>query len=84
MEISLNQIKKNSFKSLIVVLLAFIIVLPIIALFVVSIGFDTTNFFYFADYLLLDYTLSTLYLLGLTIFFSFLFGIVPAWFISTS
>ncbi len=84
MEISLNQIKKKSFKSLIVVLLAFIIVLPIIALFVVSIGFDTTNFFYFADYLLLDYTLSTLYLLVLTIFFSFLFGIVPAWFISTS
>ena len=84
MEIKSIQIKKWNKSLFSVVLLSILIVLPIIALIIGSIGVDASNFFYLIDYLLLDYTINTIYLLTLTLFFSMIFGIIPAWLISTS
>ena len=84
MEVKLFKIKKPNYGLLTVVFLATLIILPIISLIFGSIGVDISNFLYLSEYLLLDYTINTIYLLSLTLVFSFLFGVIPAWMISTS
>ena len=84
MEVKLFKIKKPNYGLLTVVFLAALIILPIISLIFGSIGVDISNFLYLSEYLLLDYTINTIYLLSLTLVFSFLFGVIPAWMISTS
>ena len=84
MEVNFFKIKKSKHSLLTVVFLATLIILPIISLFIGSIGIDISNFLYLSEYLLLDYTISTVYLLSLTLVFSFMFGVIPAWLISTS
>lgn len=84
MEINLIKLKKN-FKSITsVTLLVALVLLPVITLIVGSINLDTSNFKYLWDYLLIDYSFDTIYLLFLTLLFSLLLGILPAWFISVN
>ena len=84
MEVNFFKIKKSNYSLLTVVFLATLIILPILSLFIGSIGIDISNFLYLSEYLLLDYTISTVYLLSLTLVFSLMFGVIPAWLISTS
>jgi len=66
------------------VLLFLIVILPIITLIVGTVNIDTSNFRYLWNNLLLDYSLDTMYLVLITSFFSLLFGVLPAWYISTN
>ena len=66
------------------VLLSLIVILPIITLIVSTVNIDTSNFRYLWNNLLLDYSLDTMYLVLITSFFSLLFGVLPAWYISTN
>jgi len=62
--------------------IAFLLLLPILILFV-KLFFEIGNsFVYLWKTVLVDYTLNTFYLIFITSFFSLLFGIFPAWFIS--
>ena len=65
-------------------LLTLFLILPIIILFIRFFEFDGENFNYLWDNLLVDYTISTIYLAIITLFFSLLFGVLPAWLISTT
>ena len=64
--------------------LSLFIVIPLFALLLSVFKVDLNNFYYLWDNLLIDYSLNTIYLVLLTCFFSLIFGIFPAWFISTS
>jgi|TARA_B100001758_G_scaffold99319_1_gene84885 iron(III) transport system permease protein len=66
------------------ILLSLIVILPIIALIFSIINVDTSNFNYLWNNLLLDYSLDTIYLVLITSLFSLIFGVLPAWFISTT
>ena len=59
------------------------LIFPLIYLVYSVIGLSFDNFIYLWNNLLLGYSLNTLYLVFLTIFFSLLLGIIPAWFVST-
>ena len=59
------------------------LIFPLIYLIYSVIGLSFDNFIYLWNNLLFDYSLNTLYLIFLTVFFSLILGIVPAWFIST-
>ena len=59
------------------------LIFPLIYLVYSVIGLSFDNFIYLWNNLLFDYSLNTLYLIFLTVFFSLILGIVPAWFIST-
>ena len=61
---------------------AILLLLPIFTLFYKLLSLEGNSFFYLWDTILLDYTLNTFYLIGITSFFSLLFGIIPAWIIS--
>jgi iron(III) transport system permease protein len=65
-------------------LISLVLVFPLIYLVYSVIGLNFDNFIYLWNNLLLDYSLNTLYLVFLTIFFSLILGIIPAWFISTT
>ena len=84
MEINLIKLKKNLKSITSVTLLVALVLLPVITLIVGSINLDTSNFKYLWDYLLIDYSFDTIYLLFLTLLFSLLLGILPAWFISVN
>ena len=45
---------------------------------------NLSNFNYLWDYLLVDYSINTIKLVFMTIFFSLIFGVLPAWFVSTT
>lgn len=59
------------------------LIFPLIYLVYSVIGLSFDNFTYLWNNLLFGYSLNTLYLVFLTIFFSLLLGIIPAWFVST-
>lgn len=59
------------------------LLLPLIYLVYSVVGLNFENFTYLWNNLLLGYSLNTLYLVFLTVFFSLILGLIPAWFIST-
>ena len=66
------------------VFLLIIVLLPIISLIYSVFGVETSNFSYLWENLLIEYSIDTIYLVTITSFFSLLFGVIPAWFISTN
>ena len=64
------------------VLLSIIIILPILTLIVSTTSIDGSNFKYLWDNLLYDYSFNTVSCSN-NIFFALLFGVIPAWFVST-
>ena len=75
----------SSKKKLVALLLiTLILTIPIIVLIFSTIGTNLSNFNYLWDYLLVDYSINTIKLVFMTIFFSLIFGVLPAWFISTT
>ena len=77
----LSNSKKLIFST---VLLLVIVLLPIITLIYSVFGVETSNFSYLWENLLIEYSVDTIYLVTITSFFSLLFGVIPAWFISTN
>ena len=65
------------------VFLSLFVILPILALIFSVVKVDTSNFQYLWDNLLFEYSLDTIYLIAITSIFSLLFGILPAWYMST-
>jgi len=63
-------------------LIALLLLLPIIFLFSNIFGIEQSDFIYLWEYLLLDYSLNTFYLIAITSFFALFFGILPAWYVS--
>jgi len=84
LEIRSNNIINNRGANISTVFISLLIVVPLFALFLSVFKVDLDNFYYLWDNLLIDYSLNTIYLVLLTSFFSLIFGIFPAWFISTS
>ncbi len=75
----------NSWKLILsTVFILFIVLLPIISLIYSVLGGEANNLSYLWDNLLVEYSIDTLYLVTLTSFFSLIFGVIPAWFVSTS
>ena len=64
------------------VFFAILLLLPIFTLLYKLFFIEGNSFSYLWETILLDYTFNTFYLILLTSFFSLLFGILPAWFIS--
>ena len=64
-------------------LISLFLISPLVYLIYSVIGLSFDNFTYLWNNLLLGYSLNTLYLVFLTVFFSLILGIVPAWLIST-
>ena len=64
------------------VFFAILLLLPIFTLLYKLFFIEGNSFSYLWKTILLDYTFNTFYLILLTSFFSLLFGILPAWFIS--
>ena len=84
MEIN-KKYRSNSRKLILsTVLLSLIVILPIVALITSTVNVDTSNFKYLWNNLLFDYSFDTIYLVLITSFFSLLFGVLPAWYISTN
>ena len=65
-------------------LISVFLLCPLIYLLYSVIGLSLDTFIYLWNNLLLGYSLNTLYLLLLTVFFSLILGIIPAWFVSTT
>ena len=66
------------------VFLSLFVILPILALVFSVVKIDTSNFQYLWVNLLFEYSLDTIYLITITSIFSLLFGILPAWYMSTN
>ena len=65
------------------IIISFFILLPILSVFFKNFFQDGENTFdYIWNTLVLEYSLSTIYLIFLTSFFSLILGIFPAWYIS--
>ena len=64
------------------VIFAILLLLPIFTLFYKLIYIEGNSFNYLWENILFDYTFNTFYLIIITSFFSLLFGVIPAWFIS--
>ena len=64
------------------VLFAILLLFPIFTLFYNLLYLEGNSFNYLWKNLLFDYTFNTFYLISISSFFSLLFGIIPAWFIS--
>ena len=64
-------------------LISLFLILPLVYLLYSVIGLSFENFTYLWNNLLLGYSLNTLYLVFLTVFFSLILGLAPAWLIST-
>ena len=71
-------------KLVVLLLITLFLTIPIVSLIFSISGIDLDNFNYLWDYLLIDYSLNTIKLVLMTIFFSLIFGVLPAWFISTT
>ena len=65
-------------------LISVFLLCPLIYLLYSIIGLSLDTFVYLWNNLLLGYSLNTLYLLLLTVLFSLVLGIIPAWFVSTT
>jgi len=83
LEVKKKYYSNNRKLILFTVLLSIIIILPILTLIVNTINIDGSNFKYLWDNLLYDYSFNTVYLVMITSFFSLLFGLIPAWFVSS-
>ena len=83
MEIKKKYYSNNRELTLSTVILSIIIILPILTLIVSTTSIDGSNFKYLWDNLLYDYSFNTVYLVAITSFFALLFGVIPAWFVST-
>ena len=78
------KFKLGSKKKLVVLsLITLFLTIPIVSLIFSVSGINLDNFNYLWDYLLIDYSLNTIKLVLMTIF-SLIFGVLPAWFISTT
>lgn len=75
-------LKRSRFFDKIALLLFSVIFLPILFLLVKSFKQETDSLIYLFENLLFDYTLNTIYLILITSFFSLIFGIIPAWYVS--
>ena len=64
--------------------ISILLLCPLIYLIYSVIGLSLDTFVYLWKNLLLVYSLNTLYLIFLTVFFSLFLGIIPAWFVSTN
>tara|TARA_B100001996_G_scaffold242001_1_gene187232 strand:+ start:306 stop:1925 length:1620 start_codon:yes stop_codon:yes gene_type:complete len=84
LEIKSNNIINRWGVNISTVFVSLLIVIPLLALILSVFKVDFDNFYYLWNNLLVDYSLSTIYLVLLTSFFSLIFGILPAWYISTS
>ena len=84
MEVKSNNIKNSRGVNISTVFISLFIIVPLFALLLSVFKVDFDNFYYLWNNLLVDYSLNTIYLVLLTSFFSLIFGIFPAWFISTS
>ena len=74
---------ENKWWILVSILISFLILLPILSVFFKFFFQDGGNTFdYIWNTLVLEYSLSTIYLIFLTSFFSLILGIFPAWYIS--
>ena len=71
-------------KLVVLLLITLFLTTPIVSLIFSVSGINLDNFNYLWDYLLIDYSLNTIKLVLMTIFFSLIFGVLPAWFISTT
>ena len=76
------DLKRTRFLDKVALLLFAIIFFPILFLLVISLFQKTESLKYLFENLLLDYTINTIYLIGITSFFSLILGIIPAWYIS--
>ena len=84
MEIKKKYLSNSSKLILSTVFLLIIVLLPIISLLFSVFGVEASNFYYLWENLLVEYSLDTIYLVLITSFFSLIFGVIPAWFISTN
>ena len=84
MEIKKKYLSNSSKLILSTVFLLIIVLLPIISLLFSVFGVEANNFSYLWENLLVEYSLDTIYLVLITSFFSLIFGVIPAWFISTN
>ena len=84
MEIKKKYLSNSSKLILSTVFLLFIVILPILALIYSVFGVELDNFSYLWENLLFEYSIDTIYLVSLTSFFSLIFGIIPAWYVSTN
>jgi len=84
LEIKKKYLSNSSKLILSTVFLLIIILLPIISLLFSVFGVEASNFSYLWENLLVEYSLDTIYLVLITSFFSLIFGVIPAWFISTN
>ena len=71
-------------KLVVLLLITLFLTIPIVSLIFSISGIDLDNFNYLWDYLLIDYSLNTIKLVLMTVFFSLIFGVLPAWFVSTT
>jgi len=80
-----KKYRSNSRKFILsTLILSVLVILPIVALIISTINVDTSNFKYLWNNLLFDYSFDTIYLVLITSFFSLIFGVLPAWYISTN
>ena len=84
MEIKKKYLSNSSKLILSTVFLLIIVLLPIISLLFSVFGVEASNFSYLWENLLVEYSVDTIYLVLITSFFSLIFGVIPAWFISTN
>ena len=84
MEIKKKYLSNSSKLILSTVFLLIIVLLPIISLLFSVFGVEASNFSYLWENLLVEYSIDTIYLVLITSFFSLIFGVIPAWFISTN
>jgi len=79
-----TEFLKSDYKNwtLLSFIVALFILLPITTIVYKTIFNNSFSLKYLIETLLLDYSLNTIYLVILTCFFSLIFGIFPAWFIS--
>ena len=84
MEIKKKYLSKSRRLIFSTVFLLSIVLLPIFSLIYSVFGVETSNFSYLWENLLIEYSIDTIYLVTITSFFSLLFGVIPAWFISTN
>jgi ABC-type Fe3+ transport system, permease component len=84
LEIKKKYLSNSSKLILSTVFLLIIVLLPIISLLFSVFGVEASNFSYLWENLLVEYSIDTIYLVLITSFFSLIFGVIPAWFISTN
>ena len=64
--------------------ISLLLICPLLYLVYSVVGLNFETFVYLWENLLFGYSLNTIYLILLTVFFSLFLGIIPAWFVSTT